>query len=170
VKRFLDEAPVDAPEKKSLLEDLQHFYSLSDGYGQFNDEAGVRLFDSVLLWAPFALSGPGAQVHPQQLVEPVKGNSTKKKQKPRGFMGFFTGKKGKQVHAASTDTDTQAHTDAHTDAHTHTPGHGIESISDSELKAEARLLRREGGVELADAADAELKRRRQAKVDEVKRR
>ena len=119
-------------------------------------ENEVRLFESYLLWAPFAVSGPSTQVHPHGIVEPVK----KKKEVPvrSSILGNLFKKKNERIHTASTESQDR-------DAPT-----GLAAISDIELRREAKILRSEGGVELADAAEAELKRRRQAKVDEVKRR
>lgn len=114
------------------------------------EDSKLRLFKNYLLWAPFAISGPGTQIHPHGLVE------TKKVKKPirSSFLGNLFSSKHEKVHVMSTQQ----------------PSTSMDEISDRELRREAEILRREGGIELADAAEAELRRRRQAKVDEVKRR
>lgn len=141
--------------KKIITDDMVHLHATGDTSVRSSDESKTRLFSSCLLWAPFAVSGPGTQIHPSGLVEPPK--KAKRKKDRSSFLGNLFSSKHDKVHVVEAPPEGA-------------PPLGLADISDGDLRREAKILRSEGGVELADAAEAELRRRRQAKVDEVKRR
>lgn len=140
--------------KKIIIDEVMHLHATSDSSVKSQEESKTRLFSHFLLWAPFAVSGPGTQVHPSALVEKQPKKTKKRDERPSFINSLFFKQK---IHIADSS------------ANNHKPM-GLVDISDGDLRREAKILRSEGGVELADAAEAELRRRRQAKVDEVKRR
>jgi hypothetical protein len=124
-----------------------------------------KLFSHYLHWAPFVICGTGCEIHPSELIEP-KSKSQKNPQSQQNakeastgfFSGLFGSKSRTKIHI---DSEPETKSLVTTD---------LTMVSDNELREEARILRSEGGIDLADAAEAELRRRRQAKVDEVKKR
>ena len=143
--------------RKSILDEVGFFISASPPPASGPDSG--KIFHNFLLWGAFAVSGVASEVHPAELMDGMPKREEVVVEKPKRdsiFGGLFGGRGKKKVYLESDYKADQ--------------WGSITTVSESELRAEARLLRREGEEALAAAADAELKRRRQAKVEEVKRR